>query len=275
MPEGDTIFRAARTLNRALAGRTINRFQTVYPHLERADDDTPITGRIVEEVTARGKYLLVRLSGDLILRTHMRMSGRWHLYRVGEPWKMRAFAARVVIGTPEFVAVAFNVPEARFYTARGLERDATMRALGPDLLADRFDEAEALRRMRAHAGRSIGETLLDQRVMAGAGNVFRSETLFLCGTNPFRGVESLSDEEVRQIIATVRRLLAANVRESSRDGIVTHPTWRRTIGRLNPGERLWVYSRAGKPCRRCGTSIASRKQGTNARVTYWCPACQP
>src|SRR6185503_16564729 len=138
--------RAARTLDRALAGRPVTRFETVLPALARVHEDAPVTGRTVESVAAAGKHLLLRLSGGLVLRTHMRMSGSWHLYRPGERWQRPRSAMRVVFETPEFVAVGFDVPVAEFLREQDLPRQRDLGALGPDLLGDTFDEAEALAR---------------------------------------------------------------------------------------------------------------------------------
>ena len=149
MPEGDTIFRAARTLNQALAGRTVTRFDSVFSHLTRVDDTAPLRGRTIERVDARGKHLLIWFSGDLVLRTHMRMHGSWHIYRPGERWQRPHADMRIVIATPEYEAVAFSVPVAELTTARDLERTAAMRDLGPDILVDEFDMAEVVRRIEA------------------------------------------------------------------------------------------------------------------------------
>jgi endonuclease-8 len=274
MPEGDTIFRAARTLHRALAGKIVTRFESVFPHLTRVDEDHPIAGRTVESVAAVGKHQLMRFSGELVLRTHMRMNGSWHLYRPGEKWQRPRAAMRLVIGTADFVAVGFDVPEAELIRGRDLNRHARLRALGPDLLGA-FDAGEAERRIRARAETPIGEVLLDQRVLAGIGNVFKCEILFLAGVHPSRRAGSLSDEELRAIVELSRKLLAANVADGAGGAIVTWSGHRRTTGRTNPHESLWVYGRSGRPCRRCRTAIAFARQGAGARVTYWCPACQP
>lgn len=275
MPEGDTIFRAARTLHRALAGSRVTRFESVLPALSRIDADAPVSGRTVEDVAAAGKHLLVRFSDDLVLRTHMRMNGSWHIYRPGERWQRPARDMRIVVGTERFVAVAFNVPVAEFLTARALARQPDLRRLGPDLLGAAFDAAQARLRIRARATAAIGDVVLDQRVIAGAGNVFKSEILFLCRINPFTPVAALTDEQVEAVVTTARALLSANVGEAATGGIVTYAGMRRTTRRADPEERLWVYGRGGLPCRACGTLIARRKQGADVRTTYWCPRCQP
>src|SRR5215207_5129658 len=170
MPEGDSIFRAARSLHKVLAGHVVTRFETAYAHIDRVNVDTPIAGRTVEKCESAGKHLLIRFSGDLILRTHMRMNGSWHLYRHGERWWRGEHAMRVRIDTAEWVAVAFNVPVAEFVTASQLARRGPVAELGPDLLGETFERAEAIRRIVASGHRAIAQTLLDQRIVAGIGN---------------------------------------------------------------------------------------------------------
>jgi hypothetical protein len=160
MPEGDTIFRAARTLHRALAGKTVVRFRTVLTHLERVNIDTPLAGRTIERVEARGKHLLIHFSGDLILRTHMRMNGSWHIYRPGERWQRPARDMRLMIATDDFEAVAFRVPVAEFRTAAALARDDVIQSLGPDLLDPEAELEEAVRRLRDRGPMPIADALL-------------------------------------------------------------------------------------------------------------------
>src|ERR1051325_2590297 len=167
MPEGDTIFRAARTLNRALAGRTVTRFDSVFTQLARANDNLRMTGRTIERVDARGKHLLIWFSGDVVLRTHMRMHGSWHIYRPGERWQRPRADMRIVLGTAEYEAVAFSVPVAELTSARELERDPAIRDLGPDIIHEDFDAAAAVSRIQAMADEEIADALLDQRAVAG------------------------------------------------------------------------------------------------------------
>jgi endonuclease-8 len=269
MPEGDTIFRAARTLHRALAGHVVTRFDTAYAPLARVHDDTPITGRTIEAVEARGKHLVMRFSGNVALRTHMRMHGSWHIYRPGERWQRPPREMRVLVATAAFVAVGFNIVDAEFEPASDVGARDVIAGLGPDLLAPGFDAAEAIRRLRERGGITIAEALLDQRALAGIGNVFKSEVLFEGGVHPATPVEALSDVQLAGVVEIARRQLAANVVE-------TLPRFgRRTTGRMAIGEGLWVYGRGGRPCRRCGTPIAFARQGLGARPTYWCPTCQP
>lgn len=275
MPEGDTIFRAARTLHRALAGHVVTRFESAYPTLTKVNDDTPVVGRTLERVESRGKHVLMHFSGELVLRTHMRMSGSWHIYRPEEKWKRPVRDARIVVATANFVAVGFTIPIAEFETAHTLERHEALGSLGADLLAaEPADAAEMIRRLRMHGDEEIADVLLNQRVLAGIGNVFKSETLFVARVNPFGHVADLSDETLRKLVDTGRALLNANVRPSSTEGIVTYFGLRQAMRRADPSERLWVYGRGGKPCRRCATPIAWKRQGPYARSTYWCPRCQ-
>jgi endonuclease-8 len=264
MPEGDTIFRAARTLHRALAGKPVVRFESMLPALTRVHVDTPLTSQTIDSVSASGKHLLMRFSGGLVLRTHMRMNGSWHIYRPDETWQRPRRDMRIMVATADFVAVGFNIQVAEFFPARDLARHQELRQLGPDLLSEQFDEDEAVRRIRARAGEPIAEVLLNQRVVAGIGNVYKSETLFLCRQDPFAPVGAISHRSLDLVLDTARSLMAATLRRGVR---ATRPSLTR--------ERTWVYGRRGRPCRRCGTEIRMRRQGTDMRSTYWCPSCQP
>jgi endonuclease-8 len=274
MPEGDTIFRAARTLHRALAGQAVTRFETVLVHLARVADDRPIVGRTVEGVAAAGKHLLITFSGDLVLRTHMRMNGSWHIYRPGERWQRPVREMRILVGAADWDAVAFNVYVAEFVAATALSRHRPVATLGPDLLGDTFDPDAALARVRARGAEPIADVLLNQRVVAGIGNVYKSEVLFLARLHPDTPAARIDDARVKDLLALARTLLLANTTDRAGAGIVTYRGLRRTTGRMNPADRLWVYRRGGQPCRRCGTPISRRKSGDDARVTYWCPDCQ-
>ncbi len=273
MPEGDTIYRAARALDRALAGRTVTRFESVFPQLTRVDVDAPVRGRTIERVSSRGKHLLIWFSGDLVLRTHMRMNGSWHIYRPGERWRRPGHDMRIVIGTDAFEAIAFTVPIAEFNTASALER--ALGEVGPDPLAEDFDEGDAVRRLRDRGDWEIADALLDQRAMSGVGNVYKSEVLFAAGVNPFTRVAEVSDRTLEKVVALTVKFMRANVTDGTTAAIVTYTGFRRTTGRSDPSARLWVYGRGGKPCRRCGTPIQRAKQGPHARSTYWCEKCQP
>jgi endonuclease-8 len=225
-------------------------------------------------VSTAGKHILMHFSGDLVLRTHMRMNGSWHIYRRGEQWQRPRRDMRVVIATDEFEAVGFSIPDAELIAARDLRRHDDLRRLGPDLLSDTFDAAEALRRLRERGAEAVADALLNQRVMAGIGNVYKSEVLFLCRINPFTAVQALDDGQRSAIVETARRLLRVNVSEGL-PSMTTYTGFRRTTRGDDPQERLWVYGRARRPCRRCGTPVSVSKQGADARLTYWCARCQP
>lgn len=275
MPEGDTIFRAARTLNKALGGHVVTGFETVLPKLARVDFDNPIMGRTVNGVSSKGKWILMNFSGDLTLLSHMLMSGSWHIYRPDEPWYKPRVDMRVVVKTERIWAVAFNVPIAEFHNADSLRRRQGFKSLGQDVLGTDFNEMQAVADLRRNRDSTVGEALLKQSNLAGLGNVFKSEVCFACRVNPFRSISSLSAEELTCLTSTAVKFLGENVSESSGDHIVTYTGMRRTTGRANREERLWVYRRRGEPCRRCSTRIESRKQGEEARTTFWCPDCQP
>ena len=276
MPEGDTIFRTARSMGRALIGKPITGFRSNYPLLTRFHDDTPITGQIVERVESRGKWLLIHLSGGATLVTHMLMNGSWHLYRTGDRWQKPARDMRIVLENRDYQAVAFTVPVARIYTAQALAREKRIPPPGSDVLSEDFDAIAAAARLRSYSSEEIGDVLLHQQVLAGVGNVFKSEICFVESVNPFCLVSSLNDEQVVALIATAQRLVAANVLEDAGNRIVTYRgQQRRTTRSSNPQESLWVYGRSGDACRRCGDGIRHRLQGPDARVTFWCQNCQP
>lgn len=272
MPEGDTIFRTARTLHRALAGGVVTRFDTHVAGLAAVDRREPIAGRTIVGVTARGKHVLMHLTGGLVLRTHLRMHGSWHIYRPGERWRAPARDARIVIATHAWIAIAFSVTDAEWIAARALGAHARLASLGPDLLAASPDLDEARRRIRASGAAHVADALLAQQAVAGLGNVYKSEVLFLESVYPFAPLAAVSDEAIDRLLARGRQLLRLNVAESAIVGPVRHR--RTTTGRMNPGEPLWVYGRTGQRCRRCGARVQSRGE-TGGRRTYWCPGCQP
>jgi len=251
----------------ALAGRRVTRFETVLVQLARVDDQTPVAGRTIERVRAEGKHLIVELSGDLQLRSHMRMHGSWHLYRPGERWRKRRDDMRVVIETDEWVAVAFNVPIAEFHDARSLARQEDLREIGPDLLAETFDAEEAKRRIRARGDDEIADVIVNQRVVSGIGNEYKSELLFLAGVHPYARVSDVSDARLDELLRIARRLMLANIRKRSPQRVTTFS--------LDPAQSKYVYGRGKQPCRKCGTPVEFAKQGLYARPTYWCPRCQP
>jgi endonuclease-8 len=284
MPEGDTIYRTARALEKALAGRVVTAFETAYAKLASANDNAPVAGRTVEKVEARGKWCLIFFSGDLILLSHMLMSGSWHIYRTGERWKMLRRAMRVVVTCGEMQGVLFNAQVAEFHTTRSLERYSMVPKLGPDVLGEGFTIEHgiaALReRMASHPADEVGVALLNQQVLAGLGNVYKSEVPFMAGVNPFRALSTLTASEIDRMVELSLRFMKANVnvdlvRGEMGEGIVTYTGARRTTGAMQQSDRVWVYGRQGRECRRCGTPVMRRLQGEQARPTYWCPVCQP
>ena len=258
MPEGDTLFRTAAGLRPHLVGRTVTaaRARRPGPQIER------VVGTTIEAVESQGKNLLIRFDNGLELRTHLRMNGSWHRYRPGERWRRPEARARLVLEVPGAVAVCFDAPVVELFEQRAEVLHPAISALGPDLLDPAFDEdtaQEAFRRLRdpARAGLTISEALLDQRALAGIGNIWRNETLFVERTDPFAVVGSLDDATLRGLVSTARRLLTESAT-------------------LAPGRaRVHIYRRTGRPCPRCGTPIRSRPLAAELpRTTYWCPRCQ-
>jgi endonuclease VIII len=266
MPEGDTIFRTAEVLRATLLHRRITGARAQpRPGLRIVPDLSRLIGATVAGVEARGKHLLIGFDNGLTLRSHLRMSGSWHRYRPGERWRRPMRQASAVLETAEAVAVAFNTPVVELLTDAELRRSAPLNELGPDLLGRTFDIDEALRRLRSRDGEQLGNALLDQRAVAGIGNVFKSEIAFLERLDPWTPVGGVDEGRLRSALATARRLLSANTRGGTRV----------TTGSGARGQGLWVYGRGGRPCRRCGTPIRVERQGELARLTFWCPRCQP
>lgn len=259
MPEGDTVWLAAQRLQAALGGEILVRSDFRVPALAEVD----LSGQIALEVVPRGKHLLTRFSGGLTLHTHFRMDGSWHLYRPGDRWTGGPdWQVRAVLETAGWQAVGYRLPVVELVPT---EREADLVGhLGPDLLGPDWDAEEALRRLRSDADREVGLALLDQRNLAGLGNLYRTEVLFLQGLTPWVRVGDVPD--LGALVERGRRLLTAN-----RD------RWEQsTTGSLRRGQTHWVFERTGRPCRRCGAPIASAEQGPApyARLTYWCPHCQ-
>jgi endonuclease-8 len=266
MPEGDTIYRTADVLRSVLVGRTVTAARAQpRPGLRRVPDLGRLAGTSVTSVESRGKHLLIGFDNGMTLRTHMRMTGSWHRYRPGEPWRRPAREATVVLETPESVAVCFNAPVAELLTDAALGRHRSLAALGPDLLAPDFDADAAVRRLRDRPDTQLGDALLDQRAIAGIGNVYKSEACFVARLDPWAPVAAFDGAELEAVLRTARDLMRANLRGGAR--VTTRNQAR--------GRGLWVYGRAGRTCRRCGTLIRSAPQGELPRLTYWCPRCQP
>jgi endonuclease-8 len=264
VPEGDTIFQTAAALRPLLVGQQIlrARARTPGPQIQR------VVGTRVLSVEPVGKHMLIRFDNGLTLHTHLRMAGTWHRYAPGERWRMAEWKARVVLEVAEHVLVCFNAPVAELMDDRAVALHPALNALGPDLLAGTFSDDQAFARLRSSADVEIAEALADQRVMAGVGNVFKSEILFIESVNPWTRVAALEDARLRSMIATAHRLLLDNATPGRPQRVTTRgdPTARTSA---------YVYGRANKPCLRCGTPIRVRRQGSLNRPTYWCPRCQP
>jgi endonuclease VIII len=226
-----------------------------------------VVGSRVTAVEANGKHMFIHFDNGLAVHTHLRMAGTWHRYAPGEPWRIAAWKARVVLEVEGHVIVCFNAPVAELMPARAVALHPSVASLGPDLLSPDFSAEDAFSRLRSRASMEIAEALLDQRVMAGIGNVFKSETLFIEGINPWTPVSALSDEQLRGLIATAYRLLQENAASGPH----------RVTTRGDPRVRgsVYAYGRAHDPCPRCGTPIRVQRQGGLNRSTYWCPTCQP
>ncbi|MFG3348487.1 Fpg/Nei family DNA glycosylase [Streptomyces sp. NPDC048018] len=257
MPEGDTVWYAAHRLDAALAGRVLTRSDLRVPRFATAD----LTGRHVLDVTPRGKHLLTRIEGGLTLHSHLRMDGSWRVYATGErPHGGPAHQIRAILGNAEFTAYGYRLPVLELI--RTAEESKAVGHLGPDLLGPDWDPEEAVRRLAADPARTLGEALLDQRNLAGIGNVYKSELAFLAAVTPWLPVGELAEGVPERLVATAHRLLEANKERPDRRTTTTGRT----------GGRLYVYGREGRPCPRCGAAI--RKAELGDRVTYWCPACQ-
>ena len=261
VPEGDTVWNTARALHRALAGGRLTATDFRVPRLATTD----LTGATVLESASRGKHLLLRLRAPdgerrLTLHSHLRMDGAWRAYAPGERWAARpAHLIRVVLRTADAVAVGYHLHDLAVVPTA--EESALIGHLGPDPLAADWDPAEAVRRLAAQPTRGIAEALLDQTNLAGIGNLYKCEVLFLRGISPWAAVRDVPD--LPGTVALARRLLAAN-----------RGRWTQsTTGSLRRGQTSYVYGRRAEPCRRCGSPIQKREQGD--RVTYWCPVCQP
>jgi endonuclease-8 len=277
MPEGDTLYRTATVLREFLQGRQVT--------AARGRADGAALGRVVgsrvDRVEAQGKHLLIGFDNGTTLHTHLRMHGSWHRYREGERWQRSPSRAVAVIEVPGGVAVCFDAPTVELLDTRALALHPALKALGPDLLAPQPDLDAAVGRLAApaRADRTIGEALLDQTALAGLGNVYRSELLFIEKVDPFLRVAEVAPEVLERLVATGARLLRANANDPSRqtvpDALGAQPGAMGTVGPRGPKSRLWAYGRVGRPCRRCGSLIRSTTLGTDLpRRLYWCPDCQ-
>ena len=264
MPEGDSIHHAARRIRAALVGRRIESIETPQPRHARDRWPERLAGRGVRAVDARGKHLFVRFEGDLTLHSHLRMAGRWGVYTRGERWRRSPRRAWLVIRTGDHEVVEFDGPVLELMTDSRTRFDQRIAGLGPDPIADDFDERAFLRRLREDdPTRGIGDALLDQRNVAGFGNIWKSESCFLAGVDPWRALAGVTDAEALRIVRAARPLMRQSAERGGR--VVTAPG-----GVWDP----WVFERSGRPCQRCGTLVRGRPQGESARTTYWCPGCQ-
>jgi endonuclease VIII len=256
MPEGDVVWAAAHRLHAALAGRVLTRSDFRVPRAATAD----LTGRSVLEVLSRGKHLLTRVEGGLTIHTHLRMEGSWRIRPASAPVP-RDHRVRLVLANAEWQAVGYSLGVVELL--RTAQETRAVGHLGPDLLGPDWDTAEAVRRLREDPRRAVGEALLDQTRLAGIGNLYKAETLFLRGINPWCPVGEV--EDLDGLVELARRLLDANKERVDQS----------TTGTRRPGETTWVYGR--RTCRRCGGRISRADQGGPAqeRVTFWCPVCQP
>jgi endonuclease-8 len=268
MPEGDTVFRTAHRLHAALAGQMLTRGEIRHPR----HSETDLAGWRVQSVTSAGKHILTRFADPpttpTSLHSHLEMDGSWQLYRPGQRWRMPAHHARVILQCADIVAVGFRLHALDLLPAA--EESRRVGHLGPDLMSQDWSpeqQGEAVARLRGAGAQELGLALLDQRVVAGIGNIYQAETCFRLGRSPFTPVHLLSDEDLAAAIATARSLLRANRWRPARS----------TTGEHARGRRHWVYQREGSPCRRCGTAIrrAALGAGSRARSTFFCPACQP
>jgi len=259
VPEGDTVWLAAQRMNTALAGATLRRGELRVPQLATVD----LAGATVTEVVPRGKHMLTRLADGRTLRTHYRMDGSWHIYRRGTPWKGGpGHAIRAVLATDVWECVGYRLHDMRI-VATSAEAELVGH-LGPDVLGPDWDLDEALRRLRSHPDEQIGVAILDQRNLAGIGNLYKVEALFLAGVHPWARVIDVAD--LPGLVDRARTLMLAN----------RHRPAQSTTGETRRGQDHWVAGRKGRPCRRCGTTILLGDQGPDLqeRITWWCPHCQ-
>ena len=271
MPEGDSLARTADGLRPHLLGRRVTAARARVP----GPAISKVVGATVTEVLSLGKNLLIRFDNGLEVRTHLRLRGTWHRYRPGEPWRRAPSRATLVLEVPGAVAVAFDVPVVELLEQRAQPLHPPLGGLGPDLLDPAVDLEEAKRRLREpiRATRSIAEAITDQRAVAGLGNVYKSEILWLERVDPFARVQDVDDVTLDRLLELGRRLLVANAARAGGRVTTAGPDARRRDPRAG-GDSVWVYGRAARPCRQCGTLIRAAQQGDLPRTTYWCPACQ-
>jgi len=262
VPEGDTLWRIAARLSPVLTGRRVTAFRAHAPALAAAARHHHVEGSTIVAVEARGKHLLVRFSTGAALHTHLGMTGSWHLYRKGSRWRQPEHLARVVVEAGDVLAVCFVPRVAEIVREADEAAHPSLRALGPDVVAAEVDVEAAVARLQARGGMAIGAALLDQTAVSGIGNIYKSETLFLCRVDPFRPVADVGADGLRRIVETAHSLMRRSAVGGAR------------LALTERSRRYWVYGRSGRPCRRCATLIRRERQGTPSRSTYWCPRCQ-
>jgi endonuclease-8 len=266
MPEGQVSHRNAIVLTRAIAGQPLVRVEAPEPRLIPQRIPDRLEGDVLESMEARGKHHLFLFRSGRVLHSHLRMGGAWRAYAAGAAVPERGLWLALV--TEQATVAQYRGPELTLLEPG--EPLPRVDALGPDLLGQAADpEAIGALLLAIEPTRQVGEAVMDQRVMSGIGNVYKSETLFLAGIDPWRQVGTLSPDEAASIGRIGAELLAQGVADRSRIR-----TYRPPLGTARPGERTWVYGRRGRPCRRCGAPVRSRGQGDANRTTYWCPACQ-
>ncbi|NUK44016.1 DNA glycosylase [Streptomyces lunaelactis] len=268
MPEGDTVWQTAQRLHTALAGHALTRFDLRVPRFATAD----LTDRTVLDVTPRGKHVLTRIEGGLTLHSHLRMDGSWQVYGPGERWRGGpTHQIRAILGNAAHTAVGYRLPVLELL--RTADEEQAVGHLGPDLLGPDWDPGTALANLLADPARPLGEALIDQRNLAGIGNVYKSELAFLARATPWLPIGELPAGIPERLVRTAHRLLEANKNRPDRR---TTATARGTTTGRQPGPRLHVYGREGLPCLRCGTPVSKADQGDGSRErpTYWCPQCQ-
>lgn len=257
VPEGDTIHHAADRIRSALQGRVPQEIRTPHPRHRMDRWPERLAGRAVRSVDAHGKHLFVRFEGELTLHSHLRMTGSWSVVREGARHRRSPRRAWLLMRGGGFEVAQFDGPVLELMSDRRTRTDQRLAALGPDILGPSFDEVEFLDRLRrGDPSRGIGDALLDQRTVAGIGNVWKAETCFAVAVDPWRATARVSDEEALALAAFARE----HMQISAREGPLTRPGA--------------VYGRAGRPCPRCGAPIRSRGQGEDNRLTFWCAGCQ-
>jgi endonuclease-8 len=258
MPEGDTIRTAANRVGAALLGHEIESIETPHPRFGKDRWPEKLAGRNVRAIDTHGKHLMIRFDGGLTIHSHLRMTGAWGVYPRGERWHRGRHRAWLVIRTADNEVVQFDGPVLELMTDGRSRFDPRISQLGPDVLAEEFDETAFVRRLREDdQTRTLGDALLDQRIVAGIGNMWKAEGCWRAQIDPWRRLRDVTDDEALAVIHAVR----PPMQESADFG-------------FPKSEDLIVYKRAGTPCPRCGAKIQARGQGDDNRTTYWCPGCQ-